>query len=321
MRQSQPRFAAGLAAILPFLLTTSLAFPQTVQETPAVGTITTIEITVDDPHPMYAAIQKVMELSGIPIHFEASPIYYSGDLQDVTDRARSPLPPDYPRLIAPRQRGFSVSIAVDEATGRLQDMEALQTALTALVSAYNSSDLPGAYEVERSHGVFFVKPVRYRDASGATQLMTPLLSTRITLPEEKRDAYLTVQLILQQVSREAGVVVGSAVNLGLPREITFGADNEPASHVIARWIAAMVCPGSRRDLCDPAITQNSWDVGRAYVLGFDPNPITSSALAPFGLGVHQVPNSGWRVPLKPLPLPPNRFRQPLAPRSRGFDFR
>jgi hypothetical protein len=141
MRKSERLWLAGIGVVLPFLLGSSFAFGQVVGET------TTIDITVDDPRPLAAAILKIEELSGIPINYEDVPVYYSADVKDVTEEV-SRTRTSNRRIIVARGGQLSVPIIVDAATGRLNDIQAVNTALAALVSAYNSSNLPGGFEVE-----------------------------------------------------------------------------------------------------------------------------------------------------------------------------
>ncbi|MBI3894741.1 MAG: hypothetical protein HY313_02305 [Acidobacteria bacterium] len=133
------------------------------------------------------------------------------------------------------------------------------------------------------------------------QTMKPLLSTPITLPVEKRYAGTTLGLILQQVSKAAGSQIGG----GLMRpndfllEVTVGANNEPADHVIARFLAAKACPNSAREGCGPVIAQTTWDVGYYFDLDYAPR-------YGYVLGINRLPNSRWIVtppPAKPRPRP------------------
>ena len=203
MKKSETQWSLAMGVVLQFLLGSSFALGQVVGET------RTIEITVDDPRPLAAAILKLEELSGIPINYEDMPVYYSDDMRDVTDEvAQRPVPPGGKRMFGQSGGQLSVPIEVDAATGKLIDLEAVNTALAALVSAYNASDLPGDFDMEGRNGVFFVMPVRYRDATGTTQPMTPILSTPITLPEERRGWIQTIRLILGQVSAATGVEIG-----------------------------------------------------------------------------------------------------------------
>ena len=204
---------------------------------------------------MAAASGKLQELSGIPINYEDMPVYYSGDIKVADFAAQSPVPPGGERTLVARGGQLSVAILVDATTGRLKDIQAVSTALAALVSAYNSSNLPGDFEVEQLNGVFFVRPVRYRDASGGTQPMTPVLSTLITFPEEKRTREQMMRLILRQVSAAAGLEIG--LNMGGFTEVTMDAQNEPAYHAIARLLATGNSPAA-------APANASWDANLSY---------------------------------------------------------
>ncbi|MBI1956223.1 MAG: hypothetical protein HYS38_07495, partial [Acidobacteria bacterium] len=74
MNKSKTQWLRAMSVALPLLVLNSIAFGQT----------KTVDITVDDPRPLYAAILKLQELSGIPINYEGVPFYYSADLKDVT---------------------------------------------------------------------------------------------------------------------------------------------------------------------------------------------------------------------------------------------
>jgi hypothetical protein len=154
---------------------------------------------------------------------------------------------------------LSVPIEVDAATGKLLSIEAVNKALDAVVSAYNANDdLPGDFEVESRNGVFFVMPVRYRDASGATQPMTPILSTPITLPEETRSVRQTLRLIRDHVYAATGVEITPNIRSVVARDVTIGAQDEPAGHLIARLLAT-------RNGGVPAANA-SWDSSFSYLL-------------------------------------------------------
>lgn len=272
----------------------------------AVGQTRMVDITVDDIRPLAAAVLKVEELSGIPINYEDVPVYYPGDLEDVTDIVvRTPLPAGE-RIIAPHKRHFSVPIAADAATGKLNGAQAVREALLRLIAAYSAENLPGGFELETSNGVFFVKPVRYRDATGATRSMTPVLSNRITLPQQTRDRPQTWRLILGQVSSAAGVRVEDATAMSeLLGPATLGAENEPANQVVARFLASRSGP-------TPLALDATWDEGLAYRLLFD------ATLKKYFLNVHLLANSRARkVPVPYKYSPPPRHRGPVDGGSSG----
>jgi hypothetical protein len=264
----------------------------------ALGQTKTITISVNDPRPLAAAILKIEELSGIPVNYEDVPIYFSGDLIDVTDQARTPVPPGGRRMMAAPMRTFSVAIAVDEATGKLLGLKAVEEALLQLIAAYNSSNLPGGFDLEVYSGVFFVKPIRYRDVTGDTKGMVSILSTLITLPEEKRNPYKTAQLVLSQLPIPAGYSAYPGTLISHVGQVLVGAQNEPARHVIARMLAT--------DQSATALHPNaSLDAGWSYKFLLD-----SDAKFYF-LNISRVPNSPRRIlPEVKTPGPPPRSPRP-----------
>ncbi|MBI3894742.1 MAG: hypothetical protein HY313_02310 [Acidobacteria bacterium] len=102
MYQSNRRLPVTLGTVFGLLLACSIAFAQTKE----------IEMTVDDPRPMAAAVRKIVEFYGIPINYEGIPVYYSGDLRDLTN--------------LPRGWQLSFSISVEASTGKLRDLQARQ---------------------------------------------------------------------------------------------------------------------------------------------------------------------------------------------------
>ncbi|MBI1954807.1 MAG: hypothetical protein HYS38_00265 [Acidobacteria bacterium] len=292
MSKSLAQWPARIGVILQLLLGSSFAFGQVVGETK------TIDITVDDSRPMAAAILQLEELSGIPINYEDMPLYYSADFENVT------VLPTGQRVGFIRGGRLSVPIAVDASTGKLNDVQAVKDALAKLTFAYNSSGLPDAFDFEYYKGVFFVKPVRYRDASGATQTMKSLLSTPITLSQEKMNLDLGIRRILLQVSQKTGSWAGMGWDLGLPWRAVLGSTGESADHLIARFVALGFCANGSSSACTPAHTtsEDVWDIGISYDL------LHTSGLnsrKEYILYLHQVANSRWSLSLPSAPSPPS----------------
>ncbi|MBI3894662.1 MAG: hypothetical protein HY313_01895 [Acidobacteria bacterium] len=286
MRRSKTQWRRTMEVALPLLLLNCIAFGQTKE----------IEITVNDPRPLAAAIDKLEELSGIPINYEDMPVYYEADQKDVTDTvARRPPPAGY-RIIVARGGQLTVPILVDATTGKLNDSEAVKEALFTVISAYSANNFPGGFDVEFYNGVFFVKPVRYRDEAGATLTKRAVLSAPITFPEEKRTISQTLRLILDQISKASRAEIRRGTGSDGMGELTMGAQSEPANHVVARFLAPRSAPSV-------ASNGTNWDGGLSYRLLFEPK-------LGYALNVHRVPNSPrWAVP-------PSKPYTPPTPRPR-----
>jgi hypothetical protein len=237
----------------------------------ALGETKIVEIDVDALYPMRAAIEEINKLSVAPINLEGVPILHSSDmiqLEGVTDSLRRSA-----NIMIPITKRLVVPIAVDQVTGRLEDLAAAESALRAIVSAYNSADLPGEYELEQTNESFFVLPVKYRDSAGITQSMTPLLATLISLPAEKRTLDRTFKAILESFSQKTGFHIldlRPAMN-GMENQVVFGATNEPAGHVLARFFSQKCMSGS---CLIPSQTGDglTWDTGLSFKLNFIPRP-------------------------------------------------
>jgi hypothetical protein len=212
-------------------------------------------IEVEDPYPMRAAILKINELSGSPINLEGMQIDYADDMLQMANG------------MVPITRQLVVPIVVDDVTGKLRNLEAVESALSALVSTYNSADFPGEYKLELANESFFVLPVEYRDAAGITRPMAPVLSTLISLPAEKRTLHRTVLAILDELSRTSGFHIldmRNAMN-GMDNPVVFGATNEPAGHVLARFFSQKCMSGN----CSAASLtgdEHTWDTGLSFTL-------------------------------------------------------
>jgi hypothetical protein len=259
-------------------------------------------ITSDSPRPLADAVQEVAKLSGFEVNYEDVRVQNRDDIQDVTDTiSRQPTSPGDRRTLVPRGGKLSVSITVDPTSKTLPDTISVQTALSALVAAYNASSLPGKFRVDAGNinGVFYITPTQGRSAIGAVQSVTPVLSTRITLKPVQQVAYLTLEAILNEVSRASRVQVGIGtipIRVFAVPEVMIAADNEPANEVLARLFAAVSTAGSAAlPAAVPAIS---------YLMFYDPGDQSYV----FNVLVTPSPNvSEPLIPPTPPPPDPSRF--------------
>jgi len=258
MNQSNDRLHAAVAALLGILVAKGIAFGQS----------KTVTLTADGPRPLAKAVLEIEGLSGIPINYEDFRIEHPPDMNDVTDVVQGPAQKaanPNSRIIVPRGGHFSANILVDAVTGKLTHTTDVAHALNAILAAYRSSNLPGDFSLESFNGVFLIAPVRARAATGTTVPFVPIFSTRITLREVQRNAYQTLKLILDQVAKAVDFRIGlGAVPRGTTAsQITIGAEDEPASHVIARLMGSLATYGHRA-------SDSSWVPGLSYTLLYDP---------------------------------------------------
>src|ERR1700730_17089369 len=105
-------------------------------------------IAVNDYRQMPTAFSQLEQLSAIPINFEDVRLNFSGDQIDVTAQNVTPAQQQLAlqnglgpvKDIAPRGGPLSATIAVDAASGKLKDANALAAALNSVLSAYSGSN-------------------------------------------------------------------------------------------------------------------------------------------------------------------------------------
>jgi hypothetical protein len=267
-------------------------------EISALGQSRTVTLMVDDPRPLARAAAEIEKLGSIPVNYEDVRIESPGDMKDVADEVQSPAQrAAHPnaQIIVPRGGQLSANILVDAESGRLPNMTEALAALNSVVAAHNSSNLPGRFRLESYGGAFFIEPTLVRNPLDRTVPVTPLLATPITLAEETRNAYQTLELILDQVSRATGVRVGSGtvpLNGMAMTTVTIGAESEPAKQVISRFLRSVALWG--HDDASPV-------AGMSYALFCGPGSQSCS------LNIHPVPSPvpqpGSTPPSTPSPVP------------------
>lgn len=209
----------------------------------AAGQTKSITISVNDYRPMRAALLQIRTLSDIPVNYEDVRYDYPGDQLDKTEGSFSPaqiqmsIESGYgpPKLIVPRGGSLSFSDSVDESTGRLPDLASTRSALESALAAYNSSSLPGKFQLEAYEGEFIVAPVQQRDASGATVPSGSVLSTPVTLPPFEESAMERADRILRVVTQATGykAEIGAVPINGMAMtHVDLSGSTEPASHLL-----------------------------------------------------------------------------------------
>lgn len=258
---------------------TALAALLLVIQALAVAQSTTTTVSVDSARPMGDAAIEIERISGTPVNYEDVRCDFPGDQVDITKGNVTPAQEQLAlqngfgpvKLIAPRGGPLSVAVAVDPSTLRLPDANATASALNDIISIYNSSGtLSGRFQVDSYSGEFFLEPVEVRDVSGNAVAIQPVLSTPITLPLAKRNAYQTLDLILQTVSTASGFKIGIGgvpMNMLALGQVTIGADNEPASHVLARFMNSLLGYASVLPASSPALSYRVlYDVQLKYYM-------------------------------------------------------
>jgi hypothetical protein len=271
-------------------------------------------IAVNDYRPLAAAVSQLEQLSTIPINFEDVRFDFPGDQIDVTAQNVTPASQQLAlqeglgpvKDIAPRGGPLSATIAVDAASGKLKDANALAAALNSVLSAYAGSNLPGAFSVENYNGAFFVAPTAMRDASGATVAVSSVLSTPITLSVKQGIAAEVLNQILSQVYKRSGfkIEAGSVPMNGLAMgRVTFDAVQEPANHVLMWLLNSLLGYGPVLPPSSPSLAYRVFYVPQLksylfniFEVGVQLNTHINRPAAPVQ---PSGPPAVWSVPTKP----------------------
>lgn len=216
-------------------------------------------LSVNDPRPMMALADRLQGILNVPINYEDPRFENPVDLQDVTDTVVKNRAQFSGRVLIPRGGELTVTVpnsALGITAGDLLSIFPL------IRIAHEGNGYPGTFNIANRNGSWYVEPTALRSVTGATTTVGSVMATKIRFPFRQQSAAEALQLILGQVSQAIGVKIGiGAVPFAaLANTVSLGADDEPASVVVAR-LFSQLHPGS----------QNAPDTPRwAYRLLFDP---------------------------------------------------
>jgi hypothetical protein len=179
-------------------------------------------VDFDSPRPLRDALSKVEDQFKITLIFEEVPYVNSSELATAPESNRK----------YPRGGRFQVQIQSDLQDGYLLAQDVL--------AAYRHSGLPGTYKVAQKNKMVEVLPLQYKSSSGSMTSASPVLRSRISFPAAPRSIANALQVFVESLSKASGkkVYVWNPPMSSSP-EIEFGADNEPADDVLARFNEAL----------------------------------------------------------------------------------
>ena len=200
---------------------------------------------IDDPRPVAAAIQELIERYGYVITYEDPPYAYAGDIKDVTEEVRGSAPPDragtVPRTLIPLGGSLQWSHAVSANTGR---PESVDIALRELLTTQEATGTGGVFRLLRTGDVVHVIPTRVRALNGDWIQVSSILDVPISLAPQSGPFGKMLDAFCAAVSKTAHVeldfsgfmselfVPGGGVRIQ-------GATGEPARDVLSRILLAM----------------------------------------------------------------------------------
>ncbi len=184
-------------------------------------------IDVNEPRPLWRALDNLELIVGRTIHYEDPPYANMADCQDsASPEQRAAQPPGW-KLIVPR--GGHVTATIPLPTGGIASENDVVLSVNVLLANYREQKLPGDFKVEQANGVVYVTPTKVLGANGVVQTVTSPLMTPVTIPNAQRTFADTTQTILDAVRKATGFrIVTGKFPYWPVQTVSFGADKEPA---------------------------------------------------------------------------------------------
>ena len=211
-----------------------------------------INLDVDDPRPLLAAVQALEKRFGWTVTYEDPPYASPDDFEDVTLSTRRTLyDKTKPRTLVPRGGPFAFRHAMSAPPSSARDR---QVVLETLLEQYRMTDYPGEFALTSTGDVLHVVPIGSKNPAGQRVPARSLLDLNISLPNGQRTAFDMLRAITEAVTRPgvAEVTVGTVpINLLMQVRVQDGATNESARGVLLRLLEATRQNLSWALLCDP----------------------------------------------------------------------
>lgn len=174
------------------------------------------EISVTDERPVAKAIEKLEAIYRVPISYEDTRYLSNNDMTDVTEAVRldQGKGDDPSRVFVPARRTLTFDLPETPARAAVTSpSERSAAALAALKGLLDSDALAGGtggFQVSEDSSGLHVVSRSYRDASGRTQKLKPVLDGQITLKVRSQPALDVLDEICKQLSPDGG----AAINVG-----------------------------------------------------------------------------------------------------------
>src|SRR5579884_3524350 len=124
-------------------------------------------ITVQDRRPLAKAIMELQRYVTVPINYEDAPYQYGPEIADVTGAVSRPsVTAAHPgfRMLVPH--GGSLSFSFNKLMGTSETATDPNSAVAAVVAAYNNTGMGGEYQMTKANGQYYVFPAFRRDSNG-----------------------------------------------------------------------------------------------------------------------------------------------------------
>jgi hypothetical protein len=201
----------------------------------------------------------------VPINYEDALYQYGPEIADVTNAVSRPaVAAAHPGFKVLVPQGGSLSFSFKKLIGASETAADPDSAVAAVVAAYNSSGMGGEYQISKANGQYYVVPAFRKDLSGARVPTSSVLMQPVSLPADTKTPAEFLEAILTQVRASCSCKIGIAtvpLQGFLGMHTTLAAAAEPARDVLARLFQAIA---ERKYSDGTAVT------ALAYRLLFDP---------------------------------------------------
>jgi len=199
-----------------------------------------ITVTANDARPLAQAVTALSEEFAWVIDFEDPPYYSKYDLVDDTVREWREAHPTANGVMAIAGDTFQTQFPKTPDTGASLTEE--EHILDRAISDYNQSTNPGRFSVRNEgDGRFAVVGTHVKDGNGRDQAVSPILDTPISIQEETRDAYTTIETILNALTVKSQTKVVPFIvpqNALAQSRVAVGGQNVPARVLLLQTLSA-----------------------------------------------------------------------------------
>lgn len=162
------------------------------------------EYSVNSGRPVFEILQLLSDTTGHPINYEDAPIWFPGELDDITAEVGSS--PESVRLrggrpvLVPRNRSV---VWRDGLAARRPTLDRVEAAVRDLVAEQNRAQAGGRYRVLRDGGALHVVPAATRVRDGRWRDVMSLMDVHVTVPAGERTPSQQLRAILEAARHEA----------------------------------------------------------------------------------------------------------------------
>jgi hypothetical protein len=207
-----------------------------------------VPTSIEGPRPLAKAIEVLERKYGWIITYEDPRYIHESEVLDHTA-------PEFRggklRALGPKGGRLNLSSIIVDGAGKPDNPAVV---LRKLLSLHDASGNAGRFSVKQTGKIFHVVPTHIKDRKGQLVVQTSILDVAISLPEEERRGFETLDLICTAIGKaiKKEVIVGTVpLNLFLNHRSQLGAAKKQAREVLMRAIQDINSTLSWQLLYDP----------------------------------------------------------------------